>query len=115
MKKRQIDIKVNIQACSGCRLCEISCSLSHEKVVNLAKSRVRVSDDYDHSLFIPHICQLCPNPPCVITCPTGALSQNPDTGVIWVNQEACTGCGRCAEDCPYGAIWYNKEFKQLFV
>jgi phenylacetyl-CoA:acceptor oxidoreductase subunit 1 len=44
----------------------------------------------------------CADPPCVPVCPTGASRQRAD-GIVWVEHDACVGCGYCAMACPYQA------------
>jgi phenylacetyl-CoA:acceptor oxidoreductase subunit 1 len=44
----------------------------------------------------------CAEPPCVPVCPTGASRQR-DDGIVWVEYDACVGCGYCAMACPYQA------------
>jgi phenylacetyl-CoA:acceptor oxidoreductase subunit 1 len=38
----------------------------------------------------------------VPVCPTGASRQRAD-GIVWVEYDACIGCGYCAMACPYRA------------
>lgn len=111
---QKLAINVNIPACSGCHLCEIMCSLYHEGVVNPEKAHIRITENYHHSLYEPHICQLCESPDCVDACPVEALTQDKN-GVIVVDDELCTGCLACVEACPYGAIRWSDELKRLFV
>ena len=35
--------------------------------------------------------------------PEGAITQNAK-GVYMINKKKCTGCGKCAEACPFGLI-----------
>jgi phenylacetyl-CoA:acceptor oxidoreductase subunit 1 len=53
-------------------------------------------------LFLPMQCMHCASPPCVPVCPTGASRQR-DDGIVWVEYDACVGCGYCAMACPYQA------------
>jgi phenylacetyl-CoA:acceptor oxidoreductase subunit 1 len=53
-------------------------------------------------VFLPMQCMHCAEPPCVSVCPTGASRQR-DDGIVWVEYEACVGCGYCAMACPYHA------------
>jgi formate dehydrogenase iron-sulfur subunit len=46
-------------------------------------------------------CNHCTNAACVEVCPTGALSYN-QLGFVQYDQEKCSGCGYCAEFCPFG-------------
>jgi Fe-S-cluster-containing dehydrogenase component len=54
------------------------------------------------SLFVPHLCMQCENPPCVSVCPVGATYRTVD-GVTLVDETRCIGCGYCVIACPYGA------------
>jgi formate dehydrogenase iron-sulfur subunit len=46
-------------------------------------------------------CNHCTEAACVEVCPTGALSYNP-MGFVQYEKEKCSGCGYCAEFCPFG-------------
>jgi formate dehydrogenase iron-sulfur subunit len=46
-------------------------------------------------------CNHCTNAACVEVCPTGALSYNKQ-GFVQYDREKCSGCGYCAEFCPFG-------------
>jgi anaerobic selenocysteine-containing dehydrogenase/Fe-S-cluster-containing hydrogenase component 2 len=61
--------------------------------------------------FLTVTCQQCERPACVRACPVNpkAITKDPDTGVVSVDESLCTGCGECAVACPYGAIGYNAE------
>ncbi len=48
--------------------------------------------------------QHCEDAPCVYACLTGALSCNPFSGAINVDEEMCIGCWTCILVCPFGAI-----------
>ena len=60
--------------------------------------------------FVPYNCMHCENPPCVEVCVSGATYKNKDNGLVLVDQEACIGCGFCAEACPY-EVRYLDEFR----
>ena len=50
------------------------------------------------------VCRQCGNARCVSACPTGALSKDPDTQAVLVDEEKCVGCGACKAACPFGSI-----------
>jgi Fe-S-cluster-containing hydrogenase component 2 len=89
----------DLAKCSGCRKCEIACSLHHEKRIWPEASRVRVFMLVPGADF-PHLCAQCENYPCVKACPFQALSVNRKTTAVTVDKEKCTGCGKCTEACP---------------
>ena len=85
--------------CSGCRRCEIVCSLFHEKKVWPDASRIRVFMLVPGA-EIPHFCAQCHDYPCVKSCPENALSISKETEAVLVDKEKCTGCGLCIVACP---------------
>lgn len=101
MKKKQEPIWImrDYAKCSGCRKCEIACSLFHEKKVWPEASRVRVFMLVPGA-EVPHMCAQCEDYPCVKACPFDALSVNEKTGAVVVDKEKCTACGKCIDACP---------------
>ncbi|MCD6088310.1 4Fe-4S dicluster domain-containing protein [Candidatus Bathyarchaeota archaeon] len=90
--------------CSGCRRCEIVCSLHHEGKIWPEASRIRVFMLVP-GVEIPHLCVQCSDYPCVDSCPVNALSVDKRTGAVIVDREKCTACGECIDACP-GKIPY---------
>jgi carbon-monoxide dehydrogenase iron sulfur subunit len=88
--------------CVGCGICELVCSLKHEKLFSSTLSRIRRVRLYPYR-NIAITCVMCENPPCVKACPRDALTQAED-GRIIVDEEKCTGCGLCVEACDFGAL-----------
>jgi len=85
--------------CSGCRKCEIACSLFHENRIWPEASRIRVFMLVPGA-EVPHLCVQCEDYPCVESCPVDALSVSTDTGAVLVDKEKCTGCSLCIDACP---------------
>jgi len=85
--------------CSGCRLCEIVCSLKHEGTVWPEASRIRVFMPIPGAEF-PQLCVQCHDYPCVGACPEKALSVDDETGAVIVDVDKCTACGVCIDTCP---------------
>lgn len=87
------------ERCSGCRRCEIACSLYHEGRIWPEASRIRIFMLVP-GVEIPHFCVQCEDYPCVEACPVKALSVDPKTGAVLVDKEKCTGCSICIQACP---------------
>ncbi|MBA7607622.1 Thiosulfate reductase electron transfer subunit PhsB [subsurface metagenome] len=85
--------------CTGCRRCELACSLHHEGWFWPEASRVRVFMPFP-GVEVPHLCAQCDDYPCVTACPTEALTVDEDTTAVLVDQEKCTGCSKCIKACP---------------
>ena len=108
--------------CSGCRTCEIACTLGHEGLINPYLSRNIVHTDIQAG-DITHVlyCQQCDDPKCLKACPTGALHVDPDTGARVIDQDVCIGCQTCLNACIFAAngqgesrIKYNPETGTCF-
>lgn len=85
--------------CSGCRRCEIACSLFHEKKIWPEASRIRVFMLVP-GVEVPHFCAQCHDYPCVASCPENALSISKETEAVLVDNKKCTACGLCIKACP---------------
>ncbi|MBS7620210.1 4Fe-4S dicluster domain-containing protein [Candidatus Bathyarchaeota archaeon] len=92
-------IRRDYERCSGCRRCEIACSLSHEGLIWPEASRIRVFMLVP-GVEVPHLCFQCEDYPCVDACPMGALSINSETGAVETDSSKCSACGLCIEACP---------------
>lgn len=104
---------VDPEKCTGCRLCEIACSLHHEKVSNPSRARIQIVKWENAGLFIPMICQQCETPICEIVCPMGAISRDEKTGAMVIDKELCVGCKLCVMFCPLGGVGIDKNRKIL--
>ncbi len=102
-------IIVEEDLCTGCRACETVCSFTHSENFNGEEARIQIEKIEEEGRDIPHICRQCGNAPCVKVCPAGALSRDPETNAVLVNQELCTGCQRCAGACSFDAIHFHQE------
>jgi Fe-S-cluster-containing hydrogenase component 2 len=67
-------------------------------------SRIRVLKK-EPAIDYPVVCKRCKNPSCVKSCEFSALTVDPSSGVVVVNEKECTGCGECTKGCPFGAIY----------
>ncbi len=98
---------VDHEKCTGCRLCELVCAVSHDGISNPARSRIRVMKWEAEGLYIPMTCQQCQDAPCLKVCPVKAISQEEQTGRVTVDYNTCIGCRSCVSVCPFGAMSFN--------
>ena len=96
-------VNVDMNKCSGCRVCEYACSMEKNKSFNPTRSRIRVVRIYPHTNAALN-CRLCEDAPCVLACPRKALSQSVENGVINIDNRLCDGCGWCIKACEFGSI-----------
>ena len=47
---------------------------------------------------------------CVHSCQFGALTMNPETGLVEVDPDKCTACGACVKACPKQLIELRKKW-----
>ena len=99
VSETRIWILRDVHRCSGCRLCEVACSLRHENAIWPEASRIRIFEPVP-GVCVPHLCAQCPDYPCVHACKTGAMEVDERTGAVVVDEEKCVGCGECVEACP---------------
>jgi len=100
--------------CSGCRRCEIVCSLHHEGKIWPEASRIRIFMLVP-GVEIPHLCAQCNDYPCVSACPVEALSIDDDTTAVLVDREKCTGCGLCIKACPGNIPFLHPEDNKAVI
>ena len=100
-------IFVDDEICTGCRYCEIICSLVHNDVVNPRKSRIRVMSDVFNGVDHPTVCRQCAKPPCADACPVKAIRIDSKLKIPTVNESNCIGCMACVEACPSNGIWFD--------
>ncbi len=91
------------ERCIGCRLCEGWCSITHDGVVNPARSRIRIIRNHAKQVDVAIYCHQCDNAPCIAACSFDALTRDEKTGAILVDSEKCAGCRACIHACPYAA------------
>ena len=105
-------VLVNEPVCMGCHLCEVYCQLQHSKSKDLVKAfkretprpvpRLRLEEKAP--VFFSLRCQQCEEPYCVYACLTGAITRNPETGIVTTDEAKCFGCWTCILACPFGVI-----------
>ena len=74
-----------------------------------ASARIRVEKNDVEGLDQPHVCQLCEDLPCVVSCPTDALLWDDVVGRVLLIPEDCINCTICVDVCAFDAIWLHPE------
>jgi carbon-monoxide dehydrogenase iron sulfur subunit len=96
--------------CMACRACEIACALAHVDTDDLVEAIIdrgakpRIYIESAGSLVVPLQCRHCEEAPCVVVCPSGALSRPDSSGPVRVDEGKCIGCAFCVQSCPFGVI-----------
>jgi len=101
---KQLSLMIDLDRCIGCRTCIVACRNYHEIVDHATAMpneipyylRVEscIQGTYPNiavdSWVVP--CQHCGEPNCAVACPEGAISKDPETGVVNIDRETCNGC-----------------------
>lgn len=101
--------------CTGCRSCEMVCSLFHEGVSCPSLSRIQVKNWTEIAVYIPIVCQHCTDAPCMSICPTRARKRITETQGVVTDPVLCVGCKSCIYACPYGAPVIHPVYKKTMT
>ena len=104
---RQWAFVFDLRRCDGCGRCTRGCQRMHYLPEGQEWIKVyTVTGASGQTFFLPVLCQLCEQAPCVQVCPVVATFKAPD-GVVLMDQEVCIGCRMCMAACPYGVRTFN--------
>ena len=99
--------------CTGCRTCEMVCSVKKLGMVNPVRARIHIVRFEDYVLEVPMMCQQCDPAPCLKACPVKAIERDAK-GIVKTNYDRCIGCRTCVTVCPFGATGYDPVAKKVF-
>ncbi len=123
-----LGFRLDIERCSGCFACVVACmdqnNLNPEagdpafrQVVRVERGgRQQVPQQVPQQIpqpmqirYVSLACMNCESAPCELACPTGAISRDPMTGIVYVRAEACIGCHSCSMACPFGVPRFGAD------
>lgn len=117
-------VLIDTHKCMACRGCQVACKDWNQLPAGITRFRgvytnppnlqahtwthVRFNEtEQGHWLFAKYACMHCSDAACIKVCPVGAVKRTRD-GTVWHDVQACTGCGLCAEKCPFEVPHVNK-------
>jgi ferredoxin len=104
-RKMKNPIAVDGTKCSGCRTCQLVCSLTNFSVNNPKKSAIHVFGLFPEPRFEAIVCNQCGR--CAEVCPEDAIKKK--NGVYIIDKKKCTNCGECVRKCPSHAIFVHPD------
>ncbi len=107
-------LTIDAQKCTGCRNCELVCSVTHYGVSNPSLARIQVVKWEHLGAYIPMSCQQCEDAPCMTVCPQDAIYRNEALESVDINHDICIGCKVCVAACPFGAMRWNSRCDRVF-
>ena len=110
----QFVLTIDPEKCTGCRACEMVCSLHHTGECNPTRSRVRVIK-WEVGVDMPVMCHQCDTPVCRDVCPTGAIYRDERTNAMLISQDMCIGCKMCIFACPFGGPAIDSIGRQIIL
>jgi NADPH-dependent glutamate synthase beta subunit-like oxidoreductase len=106
---KQLAMMVDLNRCIGCRTCIVACRNHHEIIDHTeampnelpfylrVEGRIKgVFPELSADAWVVP-CQHCSDPVCRVSCPQGAITKNPETGIVRIDKETCDGCNAVPE------------------
>lgn len=85
----------DLTKCVVCDVCTTVCKQRH------GRARMSLEGPRFGRFQLPNVCRNCPDTPCVNACRLDGMQLH--EGRTFVT-EACKGCNKCVEACPYGVV-----------
>ena len=110
MEDQQKVLVVDQEKCTGCRLCELVCSVHHTGSSNPSRARIKVVKWEHVGIYLPMICNHCEKAYCVEVCPTKACHRETDNNNrVVIDKNLCIGCRTCIVACPFGHPFFDVQ------
>lgn len=113
-------ILIDKKLCEGCKSCVLACMLRHSGAKDMytldlenidTEARGHIEFDKDNKP-VPIFCRHCDEPECVMTCMSGAMSKDKESGIVSYDSTKCGSCYMCVMSCPYGLLKVDDRTKQ---
>jgi anaerobic dimethyl sulfoxide reductase subunit B len=113
----QYAFSLDVARCSGCHACVVACHDQNDLVggdmISFRHVTKHEAGAYPevHLAYLSVACQHCGDAPCIVVCPTRAMSRRDSDGIVLVDRNLCIGCHSCELVCPFGAPQFADDGK----
>lgn len=119
-------IFIDAEKCDGCLSCAIACMNAHRAeegsvyTLNLGdienESRNHIQPKTPLKMgYLPIFCRHCAEPECAMSCMSGALAKNKETGYVEYDSKRCGACFMCVMNCPYGVLKPDEKTHSMIL
>ncbi|MFH1423160.1 MAG: 4Fe-4S dicluster domain-containing protein [Planctomycetota bacterium] len=109
----EYEIAVFPGKCDNCGECIKACIAAQKSKGKKQIPASRIVIRKIGEAFYPFLCCHCLEAPCVDACISGAMKQDSDTNMVWVDEKQCIACWSCVMSCPFGVVF--PQGKELFA
>jgi anaerobic dimethyl sulfoxide reductase subunit B (iron-sulfur subunit) len=109
-------LRLDLDRCVGCMACAVACMDQNDLEVGAEPTAWRQvfavqSGAYPEARihYVSLACMHCEDAPCLMACPTGAISRDAATRAVKTNPELCIGCHSCSIACPFGVPRFGRD------
>ncbi len=99
-------LEFNNDTCSGCKACELVCSLQNLGVINPSKALLTVYGKFPvPGKYFVEICDQCGD--CARACPQDAIQLKGST--YRIDRKKCDACLECVDACPKNLVTVSDD------
>lgn len=106
----QLAFYLDQNLCMSCSTCTVACKDWNQVQPGPVAWRTQFTYEMNgefHPLSMG--CNHCSEPACIKACAIGAITKDPETGIVSVDRGLCQNFRGCVEACPYGKTLFADD------